>query len=304
MKIAFSENLEYSIVFILLLIIKIYTDIFLFIRAAKKNKVFKYPNIYKFINNILISNLGLLICFVLNLFTPIKSNYNINKVLCKIQSIGLKIFVPSSDLNILIYVLLIYHEVFYSFDSDLINYHFYISLPYVVFILLQIPEFFFKNFDNKFNGIYCFENKFRLFHSKISSTIFFIYFVKIICFIIIIIIIINIAININSIKQTDIYEFNIFLNYFTYKLSFILAYIITSFLIFIFKFKVIKNNNDDFYYWMIIVSYEVCGIIYSFLFAWNSNLLSCRIKVTKIKSHTSSMSSNITEISSELSSVF
>ena len=301
MKIAFSENLEYSILFILLLIIKIYTDIILFIRAAKKNKVFKYPKIYKFINNILISNLGLLICFVLNLFTPINKN-EINKVLCKIQSIGLKIFVPSSDLNLLIYVLLIYHEVFYSFDSDLINYHFYISLPYVVFILLQIPEFFFKNFDNKFNGIYCFENKFRLFHSKISSTIFFIYFVKIICFIIIIIMIINIAININAKKQTDIYEFNIYLTYFKNKLSFILTYIITSLLIFIFKINVI-NKKKDYYYWMIIVSYEVCGIIYSFLFAWNSNLLSCRIKVTKIKSHSSSISSNITEISSELSYV-
>ena len=302
MKIAFSENLEYSIVFILLLIIKIYTDIILFIRAAKKNKVFKYPKIYKFINNILISNLGLLICFVLNLFTPINKN-EINKVLCKIQSIGLKIFVPSSDLNLLIYVLLIYHEVFYSFDTDLINYHFYIFLPYVIFILLQIPEFFFKNFDNKFNGIYCFENKFRLFHSKLSSTIFFIYFVKIICFIIIIIMIINIAININAKKQTDIYEFNIYLTYFKNKLSFILTYIITSLLIFIFKINVI-NKKKDYYYWMIIVSYEVCGIIYSFLFAWNSNLLSCRIKVTKIKSHSSSISSNITEISSELSSVF
>jgi hypothetical protein len=256
MKIAFSENLEYSIVFILLLIIKIYTDIILFIRAAKKNKVFKYPKIYKFINNILISNLGLLICFVLNLFTPINKN-EINKVLCKIQSIGLKIFVPSSDLNLLIYVLLIYHEVFYSFDTDLINYHFYIFLPYVIFILLQIPEFFFKNFDNKFNGIYCFENKFRLFHSKLSSTIFFIYFVKIICFIIIIIMIINIAININAKKQTDIYEFNIYLTYFKNKLSFILTYIITSLLIFIFKINVI-NKKKDYYYWMIIVSYEVC----------------------------------------------
>ena len=305
MKIAFSENLEYSILFILLLIIKIYTDIILFIRAAKKNKVFKYPKIYKFINNILISNLGLLICFVLNLFTPINKN-EINKVLCKIQSIGLKIFVPSSDLNILIYVLLIYHEVFYSFDSDLINYHFYISLPYVVFILLQIPEFFFKNFDNKFNGIYCFENKFRLFHSKISSTIFFIYFVKIICFLLIIIIIINIVINTR--KQTDVYEYNIYLNYFIYKLSFIFTYVITSVLIFIFKIIVIlkdyeNEEKDDLYYWMIIVSYQLCGIIYSILFAWNSNLLSCRVKVTKIKSHTSSVSSQNNEVSSELSSI-
>jgi hypothetical protein len=114
--------------------------------------------------------------------------------------------------------------------------------------------------------------------------------------------IINIAININAKKQTDIYEFNIYLTYFKNKLSFILTYIITSLLIFIFKINVI-NKKKDYYYWMIIVSYEVCGIIYSFLFAWNSNLLSCRIKVTKIKSHSSSISSNITEISSELSYV-
>jgi hypothetical protein len=308
MSIAFFDNLYFSVSFILLLIIKIYIDILLFTKAAKKNKAFHYPKIYKFITNILISNLCLLICFVLNLFSPINSNDEINKILCKIQSIGLKIFIPSSDLNLLIYVLLLYHEVFYSFDTDFINYHLYIFLPYFIFICLQIPEFIIKNFDNKtiFNGIYCFENKFKLFHSKISSTIFFIYFVKIICFLIIIIIIINIVINTR--KQTDVYEYNIYLNYFIYKLSFIFTYVITSVLIFIFKIIVIlkdyeNEEKDDLYYWMIIVSYQLCGIIYSILFAWNSNLLSCRVKVTKIKSHTSSVSSHNNEVSSELSSI-
>ena len=84
MSIAFFDNLYFSVSIIFLLIIIIYIDILLFIKAAKKNKLTNYPKIYKFLVNLLISNLGLLIFFVLNLFSPINSNNEINKNLCRI----------------------------------------------------------------------------------------------------------------------------------------------------------------------------------------------------------------------------
>ena len=313
MSIAFFDNLYFSVSIIFLLLIIIYIDILLFIKAAKKNKLTNYPKIYKFLVNILLSNLGLLIFFVLNLFSPINSNNEINKNLCRIQSIGIRIFIPSSDLNILIYLLLLYHEVFYPFNTDLINYYFYIFLPYILFICLQIPEFVIKNYksDYIFNGVYCFENKSKIFHTKLSFSIFFIYFVKLFCFILIFIILFNVVKNIKKEKEkngNDILQYKIYIKYLLYKLSFLFAYIITSIFVFIFKIIIINNKYnkeiDKLYYWVIIVLYAICGLIFSILFAWNSNLLSCQIAVTKIQTHSNSINSSITEISSELSSIF
>jgi len=309
---AFLDNLFFSILFVFLIIIIIYIDILLFIKAAKKNKLTNYPKIYQFLVNILLSNLGLLIFFVLNLFSPIDSNNEINQMLCRIQSIGIRIFIPSLDLNILIYLLLLYHEVFYPFNTELINYYLYIFLPYILFICLQIPEFIFKKYNNDyiFNGVYCLENKNKIFHSKISFSIFFIYYVKIICFILIFIVLFNVVKNIRKEKEekeNDLLQYKIFFQYLLYKLSFLFAYIITSIFLFIFEIIIINNkyNNETnkIYHWIIILLYAICGIIFSILFAWNSNLLSCRMAVTKIQSHTNSIGSSITEISSELSSI-
>jgi hypothetical protein len=304
---AFDNNLSFSISVIILFLSKVILDLNLIYRFIKKNKIIHYPKIYFFMQHLLICNSGLIFFSVINIFTPIKSDNNINKILCSIQSVGIRIFLPSFDILIIIYGLLLYYEVFDGYNLESIkNGRLYVYFPYFIFSSLQIPEYLFKDYNNEnyFNGVYCFENKNNLFHTKTSFYIFFSYFVKFFCFLIIIVIFINMWKNIQ--RKQDVFQAKVYKKYIFYKMSFIFFHMMLSILIFIVRIILIyKNHNNNEinknYYWIIVISNIICGIIFSILYAWNSNLFFCRIGVTRILSQTSSVNS---EVTSELSSVF
>ena len=304
---AYDNNYLFSILVFILFISKIILDSFLIYKYIRKNKLIHYPKIYYFMKHLLICNSVLIIFCVMNIFTPIKSDNSINKILCTFQSVGIRIFLPSLDFLIILYGILLYYEVFLGYNLESIkNDKLYIIFPYFIFFSLQIPEFVIKDYNNEnlFNGVYCFENKNNLFHTKTSFYIFFTYSIKFFCFLIIIIIFINIRNKIK--KKQDIFQANVYKKYIFYKMSFIFFHIMLSILTFIIRIIIIsKNQNNNKinknYYWIIVVSNLICGIIFSILYAWNCNLLFCKIGVTRILTQTSSVNS---EVTSELSSVF